>query len=198
MTRVGGDRAIPVSARVVAATNRDLDEQVEAGHFRKDLLFRLNAGKVTLAPLRDRRRELPLLARAFLAEACANLGCAPMELSAAAMDALGDHPWPGNVRELMNAMKFAAAAAAPGPIVDIRHLPQDVHGMPQEPPPPAARPGARAFRPLRAEIQELERARMVEALEATGGVQAHAAQLIGMPIRTFMSKAKLYKLGRPR
>ena len=198
VVRVGESAEVAVDVRIVAATNRNLDELVETGHFRKDLLFRLNAGKVTLTPLRDRRRELPLLARAFLAEECARLGCAPFELSAAAMGALGSHPWPGNVRELMNAMKFAAAAAAPGPIVDVRHLPQDVHGMPQEPPPPAARPGARAFRPLRAEIQELERARMTEALEASGGVQAHAAQLIGMPIRTFMSKWKLYKLGRPR
>ncbi|HVE85612.1 MAG TPA: sigma 54-interacting transcriptional regulator [Myxococcales bacterium] len=199
VVRVGESAEIQVDVRIVAATNRNLDEQVDAGHFRKDLLFRLNAGKVTLAPLRDRRRELPLLARAFLAEECANLGCAPFELSAAAMGALSSHPWPGNVRELMNAMKFAAAAATPGPVVDACHLPPDIRGDVQDPPPPAARPrGAPAFRPLRAEIQELERTRMVEALEAAGGVQAHAAQLIGMPVRTFMSKLKLYQLGRPR
>jgi len=199
VVRVGESAEIEVDVRIVAATNRNLDEQVAAGHFRKDLLFRLNAGKVTLAPLRDRRRELPLLARAFLAEECANLGFDPFELSAAAMGALGSHPWPGNVRELMNAMKFAAVAAAPGPIVEVRHLPQDIKGVTGEPPAPAARPGrARAFRPLRAEIQELERTRMAEALEAAGGVQAHAAQLIGMPIRTFMGKLKLHKLGRPR
>jgi len=199
VVRVGESAEIPVDVRIVAATNRDLDEQVEAGHFRKDLLFRLNAGKVTLAPLRERRRELPLLARAFLAEECANLGCAPFELSSSAMAALGGHPWPGNVRELMNAMKFAAAASNPGPIVDLGHLPEGIGGMGREPVPAAPRPaGARAFRPLRAELQELERTRMAEALEAAGGVQAHAAQLIGMPIRTFMSKMKLYKLGRPR
>jgi two-component system, NtrC family, response regulator AtoC len=199
VVRVGESAEIEVDVRIVAATNRNLDEQVEAGTFRKDLLFRLNAGKVTLAPLRDRRRELPLLARAFLAEECANLGYAPFELSAAAMGALGSHPWPGNVRELMNAMKFAAVAAAPGPIVDAGHLPQGISGATHEPPPPASRPGReRAFQSLRAEIQELERTRMAEALEAAGGVQAHAAQLIGMPIRTFMSKVKLYRLGRPR
>jgi len=199
VVRIGESAEIKVDVRIVAATNRNLDEHVEAGRFRKDLLFRLNAGKVTLAPLRDRRRELPLLARAFLAEECAKLGCAPFEFSDAAMDALGSHPWPGNVRELINAMKFAAVAASPGPVVDVCHLPQDISGVAHEPPLHMARPaGARAFRPLRAEIQELERTRMTEALEAAGGVQAHAAHLIGMPVRTFMSKVKLYKLGRPR
>jgi len=199
ITRLGDTRERPVDLRIVAATHRVLREEVEAGRFRQDLFFRLSSAVVLLPPLRDRPRELPLLAQAFLAESCERGGRQALQLSAGAMVVLGAHSWPGNVRELKNAMEFAAAIAA-GPVVEPSHLPEYLGGraLAAAPPPaslgPGAGPGAVAFRPIAEELRELERRRMSEALQATGGVQTHAADLIRMPIRTFTIKMKQYGL----
>jgi DNA-binding NtrC family response regulator len=207
ITRLGGSREQEVDLRVVAATHRVLADEVKAGRFRQDLFFRLSTAVVILPPLRERPRELPLLAQAFLAEACSRAGRPLLQLSAAAMGVLVAHPWPGNVRELKNVMEYAAVTA-PGPIIEPSHLPASL-GQPEPPAPeptalqavgggqppvePRADP-ARTFRPLAEEVRELERQRMSEALEATGGVQTRAAQLIGMPLRTFTTKLRQYKL----
>jgi two-component system response regulator AtoC len=204
ITRLGDSREREVDLRVVAATHRVLAEEVKAGRFREDLFFRLSAAVVTLPPLRDRPRELPLLASTFLEAACERAGRAPLVLSAAARDVLGAYAWPGNVRELKNAMEYVAATS-PGPIVEPSSLPAPLYQ--QEPPsisstsePSAAEPSSdsaparRVFRPVAEELRQLERQRMVEALAFTGGVQTRAAQLIGMPLRTFAFKLKQYKL----
>jgi two-component system response regulator AtoC len=220
ITRLGDTREREVDLRVVAATHRVLADEVKAGRFREDLYYRLSAARVVLPPLRDRPRELPLLAGAFLTEASARAGRPAPHLSAAAMGVLMTHDWPGNVRELKNAMEYVAATC-PGPIVEPSHLPDTLHRAlspvsappqaepAQEVPPPAsavaqerssstvqpsAGPARRAFRPLAEEVRDLELQRIQEALEATGGVQTKAAQLIGMPLRTFAFKIKRYKL----
>ncbi|WP_239014210.1 sigma 54-interacting transcriptional regulator [Archangium violaceum] len=211
ITRLGDSREREVDLRIVAATHRVLAKEVEAGRFREDLFFRLSAAVVMLPPLRDRPRELPLLARAFLEEACARLGRSPLSLSAGTMGVLSAHSWKGNVRELRNVLEYAAATA-PGPILEPSHLPDSLRAPRLEgggtPAPPAPRSTApvphatpagvspRAFRPIAEELRELERQRMLEALEATEGVQRHAAQLIGMPLRTFAFKLKKYKIQR--
>ncbi|RKH21692.1 sigma-54-dependent Fis family transcriptional regulator, partial [Corallococcus sp. CA031C] len=202
ITRLGDSRERPVDLRVVAATHRVLADEVKAGRFRQDLFFRLSAAVVMLPPLRDRPRELPLLARAFLEDACARAGRPVLHLSAATMAVLGAHSWPGNVRELKNALEYAAATS-PGPVVEPSHLPESLReGLERsdadagettvrdgtEPPVP------RAFQNLAEELRTLERQRMVEALEATGGVQTRAAQLIGMPLRTFAFKLKQHRI----
>jgi two-component system, NtrC family, response regulator AtoC len=208
ITRLGDSRERPVDIRVVAATHRVLADEVKAGRFRQDLFFRLSAAVVHLPPLRDRARELPLLARAFLQGACERAGRAPLSISASAMGVLSAHPWPGNVRELKNAMEYVAATA-PGPILEPSNLPDSVRSaVPEEPAPEAPVAAATAaeptpptgpgtplnFRPIYEEIRELERQRMSQALEATGGIQTRAAQLIGMPLRTFVLKLKQYGL----
>ncbi|MCY1021434.1 sigma 54-interacting transcriptional regulator [Pyxidicoccus sp. MSG2] len=206
ITRLGGSREREVDVRVVAATHRVLTEEVQAGRFRQDLYYRLSAARVMLPPLRDRPRELPLLANAFLAQACQRAGRPPPHLSAAAMGALGAFGWPGNVRELKNAMENVAATC-PGPIVEPSHLPEPLYRAPAASPapePPQPRqdaaadtppgPPRRTFRPLAEEVHELERQRILEALETTGGVQTRAAQLIGMPLRTFAFKLKRYRI----
>jgi DNA-binding NtrC family response regulator len=183
-----------------------LKERVEAGSFREDLYHRLSDARVVLPPLRDRPQELPLLASAFLAEACAKDGRAAPYLSAAAMEALSAYPWPGNVRELKKTMAYVAAMCT-GPIVEPSHLPEDISRPRLSKPAPApaeprerlegeppGKPVRRTFRPLAEEVRELERQRMLEALEATEGVQTRAAQLIGMPLRTFAFKLKRYKI----
>jgi len=197
VTRLGDVREREVDFRVVAATNRDLGAEVAAGRFRQDLLFRLSAAVIELPPLRHRPREISILARVFLAAAGARAGRPPLELSEAALQALGAYPFPGNVRELKNAMEYAAATEEGG-VVEPWSLPDRIAGRASTPPaagsaaPPA--PATRRFRPIAEELRELERARMGEALEASGGVQTRAAELLGMPIRTFGFKLKQYGL----
>jgi DNA-binding NtrC family response regulator len=196
LMRLGATRELDVDLRVVAATNRDLEAEVEAGRFRRDLFFRLSGATVTLPPLRDRPRELGILIRAFLTEACKKLERTPPSLSRGALAALAGYSWPGNVRELKNTMEFVAAAAEE--VVAPHHLPSRiarVDAPPPEPPKPTPKSddGAPpAFRVLADEIEELERTRLREALEAAAGVKAQAARLIGMPLRTFVAKLKQY------
>ncbi len=200
ITRLGDVKEREVDIRVVAATHRDLETEIRAGRFREDLFFRLGAAQVHLPPLRERPREIPLLARVFLEAAASSLGKETPVLSAATLERLGRHPWPGNVRELKNAMDFVGATIDE-PVVEPWHLPER---MQDEPEPtgvaaaasaqtadlPSVRP--KAFRPIAEELRSLEQQRMQEALVATGGVQTKAADLIGMPLRTFVFKLKQY------
>ena len=188
--RLGDTKPLPVDVRVVAATHRDLQAEVKAGRFREDLFFRLCAARVALPPLRSRPREIPILAQTFLEQACRQLGREVPALDASALAQLSAHPWPGNVRELRNAMATVAALHE-GPTIDEVPL-----GLTQEPPPAAPPPQLprKTFPRIAEELRALERARMVEALEATGGVQKRAAALIGMPLRTFVLKARQYGL----
>jgi len=185
--RVGDTRERPIDVRIVAATNKSLDVEVAAGRFRQDLMFRLSGATVVLPPLRDRLSEIPLPARAFPAKFRAGMTITP-----AAMQILLTHCWDGNVRELKRAMEYAATA--PDDSVEPSDLPEDLVGAPSEPPPPPPPPVAppTGFRPLAEEIEELERRRIREALEAAGGVKTRAADLIKMPIRTFTNKLKEY------
>jgi DNA-binding NtrC family response regulator len=208
LTRVGDVKPRMTDIRIVAATNRDLAAEVLADRFRRDLFFRLGAAQVVVPPLRDRPRDLAMLAHRLFGEACARLHRRPLTLSVAAMQALFLHSWPGNVRELKNAMDYAAAAAPDTSLeVDVWHLPATVKaavgragGDPVAAEPAAADPagdgagGTPTFRPIDDEIRELERTRMIEALAATGGVQNKAAELIEMPLRTFVTKLKRYAI----
>ncbi len=195
-TRVGSVTERAVDVRVVAATNRDLLAEVDAGRFRRDLYFRLSAAAVWLPPLRDRPREIPILARWFLDAARRAAGRGAASLSSEAVRHLAAHPWPGNIRELKNCMAFLAAAC-PGDSIDAgqvqaylqRRMGQSVPAgqpTPAEPLP--------SFRPIKQEVRELERRRMVEALRAAHGNQTLAAALIEMPLRTFVAKLKQFEI----
>ncbi len=184
VTRVGETRERAVDVRVVAATNRDLEREVAAGSFREDLYYRLATAVVEVPPLRERRREIPALARAFAPDGPG--------LSESALRALVAHRWPGNVRELKAAITYAVAMAAGGPI-EAWHLPDGVRDpqadVAAEPEPPPT-----GFRPLAEEIAALEKRRMQEALAAAGGVRTRAAALLGVPRRTFTLKMRAYGL----
>ena len=218
LQRVGDLKPRAADLRIAAATNRDLAVEVEEHRFRRDLFFRLGAAQVVLPPLRDRPRDLALLAGRMLDAACARLKRRPLPMTVAATQALFLHRWPGNVRELKNAMDYAAAAAPDTSVeIDLWHLPPAVAAAARdagaelavsaEPAVPAPGAGgaaapslqadavsAREFRPIDDEVRELERKRMIEALAATSGVQNRAADLIQMPLRTFVTKLKRYAI----
>ena len=196
VTRVGDTREREVDVRIVAATNRDLEADVAAGRFRRDLYFRLSAATLHLPPLRQRLRELPLMAAAFLDDACRRSGRSLMRISEGAMGALVEHLWPGNVRELKNLMQYLAATIT-SDVMLADHVNERIGGVQNTPMPrlaPVAPVDPRQFRPLADELRELEITRIRQALEATGGNQTRAAQLLAMPVRTFFEKAKQFGL----
>ena len=199
ITRLGESKERAIDVRLVAATNRSLEAEVAAGKFRQDLYFRLSGATVILPPLRDRQCEVALLARTFLAEACARSGRPAMTITPAAMQVLLTHSWPGNVRELKNTMEYVMAAA-PDQTIEPYDLPERLGGSGGTHAPvlvhsePLFLEGTPVFRPINDEIKELERRRMAEALASSGGVKTRAAQLIDMPIRTFTLKLKQYGL----
>lgn len=203
VTPLGSVRERPLDCRLVAATNRDLEAEVRAGRFREDLFFRLAAATVTLPPLRDRPAEILLLAERFLEDACRKLSRPLLRLSPSTCTLLLAHPFPGNVRELRNLLDYCAATVTDAEIAPW-HLPARFVSIPvsdklaQAPALAAESAEAAAavpvFRSIADEVSALEQRRMREALEQTQGNQKRAAQLIGMPLRTFVSKLKQYGL----
>ena len=192
IVRVGGVRPRPIDVRFVAATNRDLAADVEAGRFRRDLFHRLNCVTVTVPTLRERRDEIGPLARRFLVSACARFDLAPAHLSDASLAALEAHGWPGNVRELRNVIE-RAALVADGPSIE----PSDLHLAPA-PDAGAERTTEKGLPTTRAGIAPSERARIEEALQRCGGNQSRAAKLLDIPRRTLVRRISKLGLTRPR
>ncbi len=177
--RVGGTRPRRVDVRVVAATNRDLAEALRAGEFRQDLYYRINTITVQLPPLRDRREDVPLLARHFL-ETHAAYG--RKRLSAAALRCLEAYGWPGNVRELQHAVERGVILAKGEEI-----LPED---LPPEvacgtPPPPAPAAGS---------LEAMERQHIVNTLRQVGGHRGKAAALLEIDPKTLYRKILGYRI----
>ncbi|WP_257461928.1 sigma 54-dependent Fis family transcriptional regulator [Archangium lipolyticum] len=209
--RVGGTKEREIDVRIVAATHRNLEKEVEAGRFRKDLFFRLGAATVVLPPLRDRRAEVRVLAERFLAAACTASGREPMSLAPETLVMLERYGWPGNVRELKNTLDYVAATVTEA-VVRPGHLPERILAALSPPAPPTAGASPRSSEPeaapaevpadseplrrvpLSEELRAIEREAMAKALRETGGVKARAAELIGMPLRTFTFKCKQYGL----
>jgi DNA-binding NtrC family response regulator len=181
--RVGSVKPRPVDVRFVAATNRDLEALVASGGFRQDLFFRLDGVTIRVPPLRDRPSEIPLLASAFVEEACARMGRPATAITGEAMKLLLSYRWPGNVRELRNAMVRAALFAQSGPI-GVQHF--ELARAPSAPQRAAFTGGA----PLRSEVRELERQRIVDALERCGHNQVAAARALGIARGTLRSRMK--------
>jgi transcriptional regulator with GAF, ATPase, and Fis domain len=176
--RLGGRLPIRTDVRIVAATNRQLEREVEAGRFRADLYFRLNVIRIHLPPLRERPEDLLLLAEHFLAHFARELERPAVGLSQAARERIVTHAWPGNVRELRNAME-RALLLCDGRDVDACHLGLLGTALWLHPPPmraPAPEPGTLS-------LEEMERSLVVEALCRTGHVQKQAAKLLGVSPR---------------
>ena len=188
--RVGGSEEIPVDVRVIAATNRDLEAAVREGRFRDDLFYRLNVIAVRIPPLRERREDVPLLARTFLERLSHELGKEVTDLTDGALSLLMDHDWPGNVRELENAVERA--------IVTCRShvLSEESFAFLRRPTAePAA--GASAFQvPPGLTLEELEKHGVVAALERAGGNVKEAAASLGIDRSTLYEKIRKYGIPR--
>ncbi len=173
--RVGGTRQLQLEARVVAATNRDLEQEVAAGRFRADLYYRLKVVPVEIPPLRSRIEDVAPLARFFLAQYRREFGVGVEDFAMPALRAMEAYGWPGNVRELRNAVE-RAALLAPESQICLGDLPPEVGGGSRGP----AEPGGLALPAEGVDLQELERRWVLEALERCGGNRSRAAKLLGM------------------
>jgi two-component system response regulator AtoC len=184
--RLGSNRSIQVDIRIIAATNRDPREAVREGRMREDLFYRLNVFAIHLPPLRERREDIPLLARHFLEKYGAQLGCGAGRLSDAAQAALTGYPWPGNVRELENVMERAVVLSRGG-TVEAGHLPLEI----TRPAPTPAGAEDDDF-DLEAQVARLEKRLLAGALAKSGDNKARAARLLKISERTLWYKLKKY------
>ena len=176
--RLGGSRKVAVNVRVIAATNRDLAEEVAAGKFRRDLFHRLTQFQLQVPPLRDRKDDIVALAELFLHQHAPGA-----KLSHDAVQALLRHNWPGNVRELKNVVFKAALQAKPG-IGEIRaaDLPADICGISETAP---------AFQV--GNLEDMEKQMILQALSQAGSNQVKAAQQLGISVRTLRRKLVKYR-----
>jgi len=200
--RVGGLTPGTIDVRFVAATNRDLEAEIQRGAFREDLFYRLNGFSVSIPPLRERVTEIEPLARYFVAEFCRRNARYPEpEISAVALECLVRYRWPGNIRELRNLIERAVLLCT-GDAITPHHLPLDTLEAASAPrgEPTAPIRGPRptdAIAPVPASAPD-ERARITAALEHCGGNQTRAAIMLGISRRTLVKRLDAYGLVRPR
>jgi two-component system response regulator FlrC len=178
--RVGGSRSIVADVRWVAATNRDLGKMVGAGEFREDLYHRLAVFPIRLPPLRERRQDIPELAKALAERIGADLGKPGLRIDDSAEKRLIAAAWPGNVRELRNALERAAILAE-GKTIRAEHIVLD--------------PLASGIDPLSGTLEEIERRAIERALAEVDGNRKRCAERLGIGLRTLYEKLKTYGLG---
>ncbi len=190
--RVGGNEEVSVDVRIIAATNKDLNDLVAEGRFREDLFYRINVIPITLPPLRSRTEDVAPLTTYFITKICKEQKIPEKKISIEAMRLLEAYPWPGNVRELENTLERTVALEA-GPVINASSLPEtvalgvrtrvpDFESLPEE--------GIN----LEAYLETVGKRLMREALDRCGGVQTKAAELLHMSFRSFRYYAKKYNL----
>ena len=196
LERVGGTRTIKVDVRVIATTNRDLEQSVERKEFRQDLYFRLNVVPISVAPLRERQEDVLFLAEQFMHRFARKHGVRVTGISPNCQAALHAHDWPGNVRELQNVIERAVILCGDGEELQAANLgfvpagQQAATAAPSTTSSPAAiaPPSADALVPL----EELEKRHILLALELYNGNRTHAARKLGISIRTMRNKLNEY------
>lgn len=181
---VGATEAISIDTRVIAATNRDLEEEIKRGHFRADLYYRLNVIAVHLPPLRHRAEDIPVLADSFLARSAAQRGEAVKVLSEEALDVLQAYQWPGNVRELENALERAVILSPSGEI-SVDALPERITAR-------RAEPLVSERTPTTPTLEAIERAYIQWVLQNEGGNKSRAADMLGIDPSTLYRKLARY------
>lgn len=185
VTPVGSAIPVKFDARIIAATNKNLENEVSDGNFREDLFYRLNIIEISLPPLRERREDIPLLAKHFAAKSARNLNSPEKHIQKEAMSALVNYKWQGNIRELENAIERASILS--GDEIDVESLP------------PKIRSGAEtAFETndsegLQPTLEEMERRYILEILASTYDDKTQAAQILGIDLSTLYRKLKRYE-----
>lgn len=184
--RVGSNESIPVDVRILAATNRDLEQMMKDGHFREDLYYRLNIVPLQLPPLRHRRKDIPVLAELFLRKACTAHDLEPKTFTREALDALAAYHWPGNVRELEASIERAVLLTESNQIA-----PADL------PPAISQRPTSSAtlrleIPPEGIDIEEVEKSLLLQAMENSDWVIARAARLLHLTYRTMQYRLEKF------
>jgi DNA-binding NtrC family response regulator len=181
--RVGGSQTIHVDVRVIAATNRDLAEDVKAGRFREDLYYRLNVVSIEMPALRERKSDIPALAKFFVDRYATQNGKQLDSIAPAALDLMVAYDWPGNVRELENAIERAVVMAS-GTTLEPKFLPASVRPSERTADGVPPIPGST--------MAELERYAILRTLEATGGSTSKAADMLGISARTIQYRMHEY------
>jgi two-component system, NtrC family, response regulator AtoC len=184
--RVGSNKTLSADVRLVAATNKNLEELVKAGKFREDLFFRLRVVEIELPPLRERTGDIPLLAQNFLREFAKENGKAVNDFTAEALEALMNYSWPGNVRELRTAIEHAVVLCR-GERILLRDLPSSARGS-------GSTGEMKLLQGKDFTVKDAEKQLILRALKETDGNRTRAAQKIGMSRRTFHRKLHEYHL----
>jgi len=184
--RVGSNKTLTADVRLVAATNKNLEELVKAGKFREDLFFRLRVVEINLPALRERSGDIPLMAQSFLREFARENGKAVNDFTVDALEALMNFSWPGNVRELRTAIEHAVVLCR-GERITVRDLPPSVRGG-------GSLVDTKLLQGKDLTIKDAEKQLIVRALKETEGNRTRAAQKIGMSRRTFHRKLHEYHL----
>jgi DNA-binding NtrC family response regulator len=196
--RVGALRPKKIDVRFVAATNRNLEEEVARGAFREDLYYRVNGIAIVIPPLRERVGEILQLARLFVAQSARAAGVPEPRLSDDAVDLLESYAWPGNIRELRNVMERAVLLSSDDAISE-EHLPTEkmrTGGIARAATEQGAAPGRGGS--LRDDVDELERRRILDALDACSGNQTRAAHMLGISRNTLAARLEQFGIPRPR
>jgi DNA-binding NtrC family response regulator len=187
---VGSDHEREVDVRAIAATNRNLEEEMQEGRFREDLYWRLNVIQLQVPPLRERPMDIPLLVEHFLAKAAEAGGTPAIDVSPEVLALLTAYPWPGNVRELENVIERAVTLAR-GPRLTPADLPERVSSS-RSAAAILARSSGQSLT-----LRELEREYIVETLKQTGGNKSKAAQMLGLDRKTLYRKLDEYRAENP-
>lgn len=191
ITRIGGTKPIPVNVRIVAATNRNLEEEVKNGKFRLDLLYRLNVFTLELPPLRNRKEDIPLLTDFFIRKHNQALNLSIRTITPAAMDQLCAYDWPGNIRDLENAIQSAMILCL-NDIIDVAQLPGRVKGFEHEESISIGRPEASGIKEVNAQV---EKEVIQETLKRCNNNRTLTAEALNISRKTLFNKMKKYGLG---
>jgi two-component system response regulator HydG len=181
---VGATESIATDTRVIAATNRELEEEMKRGTFRSDLFYRLNVFALHLPPLRQRRDDIPLLAEAFLQRSAQLRGEEPKRLTDAAIETMLAYSWPGNVRELENAIERAVILTT-GTSVDVPALPERITER-------KAQPLVSERAAANPTLEVVERAYIMWVLQSENGNKSRAAEVLGIDPSTLYRKLSRY------
>ncbi len=196
LERVGGNRTVKVDVRVIATTNRRLEESVERKEFRQDLYFRLNVVPIVVAPLRERKEDIPLLAEQFRQRFARKHGVDVHGISNKCMDTLRDHSWPGNVRELQNVIERAVILCSDRGLLEPAHLGM-AHRGDGVPASSGSGFGHTGSGGKLLSLAEVEKKHIIAALDKYKGNRTHAAKVLDISIRTLRNKLNDYHYKEP-